>query len=127
MKDLADYGAFKRGKPYEITWEGGRGDNVLLFELYRDERKIHVFDERPNVGNSTFIIPADVKPGNNYRFKISDKRNKDEVVFTDSFRIKRKTPLAAKAGIGLIAAGLVGVLISTTGEPDEIPFPGLPE
>ena len=28
---------FKRGKPRDITWTGGRGDNVLKFELYKGD------------------------------------------------------------------------------------------
>src|SRR6478609_1551450 len=46
-----DYKSFKRGKPYDVTWTGGRGDNVLSFELYQGENKVKVFEERPNVGN----------------------------------------------------------------------------
>lgn len=109
-----DYKILKRGKPYDITWTGGRGDNVLSFELYRDDLKVKVFEERPNVGNSSIVITTDIKPGKNYRFKISDSRNKDEVIFTNYFRVKRKFPLALK--LGLIAG--VGTLIATMTQGD---------
>lgn len=108
-----DYKVFKRGKPYEVTWTGGRGDNVLNFEIYEGDTKVKVLEERPNVGNSTVIIPMDVKPGT-YRFKISDSRNNDEVVFTQNFQVKRQFPLGLKA-VGVIGAGVLGAM-ATGGE-----------
>lgn len=123
-----DYKVFKRGKPYDITWTGGRGDNVLNFELYRGDDKVKVLEERPNVGNTTIVIPTDVKPGR-YKFKISDSRNKDEVVYTLDFRVKRKVPLVMKLGIAAMIGGAVGYLASSgsseAGEP-KIGEPPLP-
>jgi hypothetical protein len=117
LDNFDDYKVLKRGKPYEVTWTGGRGDNVLLFELYEGDSKIKVFDERPNIGNTTITIPKDVKPGR-YRFKISDSRNRDEVVYTMNFLVKRKVPLIAKAGLGLVLLGGVGYMVSQ-GETDD--------
>ncbi len=114
LDNFDDYKVLKRGKPYEVTWTGGRGDNVLLFELYEEDSKITVFEERPNNGNTTIIIPNDVKPGR-YRFKISDSRNRDEVVYTMNFIVKRKVPLIAKAGLGLALLGGVGYIVSQSG------------
>jgi hypothetical protein len=104
LDGFEDYKAFKKGKEYELTWTGGRGDNILIFELYKANEKIMVFDERPNVGNTTMVFPKDVKSGE-YRFKISDSRNRDEVVFTDNFQVKRKVPLF----IPIAAGAVVGV------------------
>jgi hypothetical protein len=109
-----DYKVFKRGKPYEVTWTGGRGDNVLNFEMYQGDTKVKVLEERPNVGNTTIIIPMDVKPGE-YRFKISDKRNRDEVVLTETFSVKRQLPLGFK-GLGVAAVGLLGSMAAGGGE-----------
>jgi hypothetical protein len=105
-----DYKIFKRGKEYDITWTGGRGDNILNFELYQGDEKIKVFEERPNVGNTTMVIPKDVKPGM-YRYKISDSRNRDEVVFTSEFEVKRQIPLVASIGAGVIIGAGVAVLV----------------
>lgn len=105
-----DYKALKRGKPYDITWTGGRGDNILNFELYQGEEKIIVFEERPNVGNTSMTIPKKVKPGT-YRFKISDSRNRDEVVFTANFIVKRKIPLVVTVGVGVVVVGGTILLI----------------
>ena len=109
---------FKRGKSHDLAWSGGRGDNVLDFELYQGDNLVRAFDERPNVGNTTIIFPSDVKPGKNYRLRISDKRNKDEVIYTSSFVIKRKVALGIKVGLGLLVGGAVGVLVSSGSSSD---------
>lgn len=111
-----DYKTFKRGKPYDVAWTGGRGDNVLSFELYRGDEKVKVLEERPNVGNTVIVIPSDVKPGR-YKFKISDSRNKDEVVYTMDFLVKRKIPLVATLGLAAVVAGTIGYF--ATAGPDE--------
>lgn len=113
-----DYKVFKRGKAYDITWTGGRGDNILIFELYQGNNKVKVFEERPNVGNTTMVIPKDVKPGE-YRFKISDSRNRDEVVFTANFQVKRKIPLVATIGVGVIVGAGVAVLVQMLSNNEE--------
>ena len=122
-----DYKVFKRGKPYDVTWTGGRGDNVLNFELYRGDEKVKVLEERPNVGNTTIVIPSDVKPGR-YKFKISDSRNKDEVVYTLDFIVKRKVPLVLKLGLVAGAAGAIGFAAGSgsSGAEPKIGEPPLP-
>jgi len=127
MDGFDDIGTFKRGKDYKLVWSGGRGDNVLNFELYRGENKIHTFEERPNVGNTSLAFPSSVKPGKNYKLKISDTRNRDEVVYTGSFQVKRKIPLGIKLGISFVVGGAAGYLISKAGSKDKyIPLPILP-
>jgi len=116
LDSFDDYKTFKRGKPYDVTWTGGRGDNVLNFELYDGDNKVKVFEERPNVGNTIIIIPRDVKPGR-YKFKISDSRNKDEVVYTMEFQVKRKIPLLLQ--VGLVAAVVGGTAYLIASGPDE--------
>lgn len=123
-----DYKVLKRGKSYDITWTGGRGDNILNFELYQGDEKIVVFEERPNVGNTSMTIPKDVKPGT-YRFKISDSRNRDEVVFTGDFIVKRKIPLVATIGVGVVVVGGAILLIEmlSNNEEEKMGDPPLPD
>lgn len=121
---------FKRGTPYDFIWTGGRGDNILNIELYRGDNLITVFEERPNVGNTVLTIPSNVKPGTDYRFKISDSRNRDEVVFTNQFEVKRKFPLGLKIGTAFVVGVGVGILIKSllpteTHVIDEPPLPAL--
>ena|SRR5882762_596961 len=99
-----DYKKFKRGKPYELHWSGGRPQNVLNFELYRGENKITAFTNIANAGKYNLVFPPDTKPGSNYRFRISDSKNRDEIVNTGAFTIARKFPLLLKA-LPVIAVG----------------------
>jgi len=100
-----------RGKSQDLVWTGGRGDNILNFQLYRGDELVKSFEERPNNGNTSIAIPGRVKPGDNYRLRISDKRNRDDVVFTDTFIIKRQIPLSLQIAGSAIATVGVGVLI----------------
>ena len=123
---------FKRGKAHDFTWSGGRGDNVLNFELYRGENLAKSFEERPNVGNTSITFPSSVKPGDDYRFKISDANNRDEIVFSEPFTVKRKIPLGVKLGASfLIGAGVGYILTNVVGssgsERSDIPLPNIPE
>ena len=127
FEGLEEGAIFKRGKPHDLTWSGGRGDNILNFELYRGDNLVKSFEERPNVGNTRLIIPTDVKPGKNYRLMISDTRNREEVIYTSTFIIKRKVPLGLKIGIGVLVGGIVGYLVgSGTTEEPKIGEPPLP-
>ena len=118
---------FKRGKSQDIVWFGGRGDNILSFELYRGEQLIRTFEERPNTGNTKLVIPTGVKPGNNYRFRISDSKNRDEVVYSHPFEVKRKIPLGLKLGLSFALGVGAGILYQKLTEPEyQIPDPMLP-
>jgi hypothetical protein len=99
--------SYKRGKPYEIRWSGGRPQNVLNFDLFKGENKITSFSNIANAGKYNMVIPTDTKPGKNYRFRISDSKNKDEIVNTGSFTVSRKVPLLVKVvPVVLIGGGL---------------------
>lgn len=96
LDSFEDYKKFKRKKDYKITWTGGRGNQVLNFDLYRGDKKITTYPNIANVGNYTLRF-EDVRPGKNYTLKITDIKNKDDLVITEPFRISRKTPLVIKA------------------------------
>lgn len=123
---------FKRGKANDLAWSGGRGDNILNFELYKGDNLVKSFEERPNNGNTSITFPIKVRPGKDYRFRISDSNNRDEVVFSEPFIIKRKIPLGAQLGISFALGVGIGYLIyallpeEQTERPD-ISLPALPE
>lgn len=119
---------FKRGKKYDIAWTGGRGDNVLKFELYKGENLINSFEERPNTGETSLAFPVRVKPGPGYTLKVSDVNNRDEVVFTEEFMIRRKIPFYAQiAGAAIIGAGIYILIDALTPEPEfQVPDAPLP-
>lgn len=118
----------KRGAPNDLVWFGGRGDNILLIELYKGDKLVKSFDEYPNNGKAEITIPSGVKPGNGYRYRISDSKNRDEVVYSKPFSVQRRFPLIPKASLftmlGIGGYFLVESLIPVN-EPDivEPPLP----
>lgn len=119
-----DYKKFKRSKTYKITWTGGRGNSVLNFDLYRGTKKITTYPNIANVGQYNLKFDR-IRPGKNYTLKISDSKNKDDVVVTDSFRVKRKIPLMLKL-IAVAGAGYVIYYQLTKTTNDDIPDPVTP-
>jgi len=87
---------YKRNKTNKITWVGGRGNTVLNFELLRGDKFVTVFPNIANVGSYNFRLDNGVKPGKNYRFRITDAKNKDDIVYSPAFAVKRKVPLLVK-------------------------------
>jgi hypothetical protein len=106
---------FTRLKHYEIHWSGGRPQNVLNLGLYKGEKKVHVFPGIANEGQYSLFFPASTKPGKNYHFRITDSKNKDEIVNTGSFAIRRKVPLIFK----LIPAAAAGSLLYILLKPEQ--------
>jgi hypothetical protein len=107
--------AMKRLKSYELTWTGGTQQNILNFELFQGDEKVTNFPNIANVGHYTLNLPRDTKAGHHYYFKITDSKNKDQVVISPQFSVKRKMPLVAKGMlIGALGIGaVVGILEAT--------------
>ena len=123
LKNFKEYKSFKRTQTYPITWSGGTTRNVLTFSLMREKELVTTFTNVGNLGSYDLVFPKTVKPGNDYYFKISDAKNKDESIQTEKFSIKRKVPLALKAA----PLALIGVLAYVLFWPDpEIPNPAIP-
>lgn len=113
---------FKRAKDYQITWTGGRTSNIMNFDVYKGDEKITTFANVANAGHYTVNFPQSLKPGT-YRFKISDTKNKDEVVYSENFKVKRKVPLLMKA-IPVVGLGaLITVLAGGSKGEEDIPSP----
>jgi hypothetical protein len=126
----------KREAPANVTWQAGRGSNVLRWDLYnKNDELVYTFTNVANVGNYELVVPKEVKPGKGYYFKISDQDNSEDVIYTPSFMIKRKIPLALQVGVAGVALAAIYIIIDSTsggsgGEnPGEFQFddPVLPE
>ena len=121
--------SYKRGKSYPLHWKSG-ANNPINVELYKGSLRVSGVSDLPNSGSYMLDIPAKAKTGSDYKLKISDTRNGDEVIWTSPFTVKNKVPLLLKilpvAAIGGAAAALGG---SGGGEPsggDGILDPPLP-
>ena len=133
LNNFEDITSMKRTRAYNVTWAAGRGSNVLTFDLFNRKNEIvHTYTNIANVGEYQLELPKDVKPGKNYRFRITDQRNKEDVVFTPYFTIRRKVPLLAKVALlGVSGSGLVllnqGGTEPGAGEVPLLPDPILPD
>jgi hypothetical protein len=89
-------------------------NNVMC--LYKGDKKVISFSNIANTGHYKFKIPYAAKPGKDYRFRITDYRNKDQIVFSQPFEVTRKYPLALKA-MPFVLIGM-GIMIAKTCTPD---------
>lgn len=119
--------SFKRGKPTHVSWSGGSSQAILNFELYRDNEKIESYPSVPNVKQYDFTVSTSVKPGSGYYFRISDSKNKDDVVISPQFSVNRKVPLVLKVA-GIAAVGGAILAIGGSSKPNnDIPAPLTPD
>ncbi len=125
MDGFEDIKTLKRKREYNITWSGGRPQNILNFDLYKGEEKVMTFPNIANVGHYKMQLPKHTKPGKDYRFTVTDIKNKDEAVRTGTFRIKRKIPLAMKVISAFAVAGAAQYLLTNlrSSEGNFIPDP----
>lgn len=114
LQNFSTKKAYKRGKTYNITWKAGN-NNPIHLELYKGNLRLDGAMNHPNNGIYTLNIPPKSKPGSDYRLKISDAKNSDEMMFTPYFKVAPKIPMVAKVlgglvivGGGVAAAGLSG-------------------
>lgn len=126
--------SFKRGKQYDILWKAG-STNPISVELFKGNQRIQGEMSHPNNGSYTLSIPANATPGKDYRLKIADSKNSDDVIYTPFFKVSRKVPLLVKVIPLLAIAGGVAAVASGgskgdggggTQKPAEIPLPDLP-
>lgn len=115
---------FRRKQSYELSWTGGTEQNVLNFELVRNNKTITSFPNIANVGHHVITFPGYVHPGKGYQLRISDNANQDEVVMSQPFEIRRRVPLLLKGGLGAMLAATAFVIIQNQQPIDEnIPDP----
>ena len=121
FQGFKDHVVRKRGVPFDIVWSGGRANSLINFELLKDDKLVTVPQNNvaATVGKATIRIPKNIKPGYNYRFRIVDSKNKDDVVYTDAFRVKRKIPLALQV-LPVLVVGYVAYAITNKGS-DSVP------
>ena len=81
----------------------------------------------PNNGQYTITFNSDLKPGNNYKLKLTDSRHSEDFIFTPEFKVKRKLPVFLI--VTPIAAGVAYLAYSLTqsGDTDsQNNLPGFP-
>lgn len=118
--------SYKRGSSHNLGWKPGN-NNPINIELFKGGQRITGEMNQPNNGSHTLFIPSSAKPGKDYRLKISDSRNVEDVLYTGNFTVKPKVPMLLKA-LPILAAGGALAFLSGGGEKgptgdQEIPAP----
>lgn len=106
--------SYKRGKQYNVQWKPGN-TNPILIELFKGDQRIAGDANLPNNGTYTLNIPSQSKTGSDYRLKITDSKNSDEVIYTEYFKVKPKVPLLLKV-LPILAVGGVAAVLAGGGE-----------
>jgi hypothetical protein len=123
--NLKDFKAFKRTKPTTLTWTGGTRQNILNFNLYKDEELITVISNVANSGSHDMIIPRSVKPGSGYYFIVSDSKNKDQMMKTSEFAVKPRVRMIFKI-LPFVAIGAAAYALWPEPEPEPLEGPAGP-
>lgn len=105
--------SYKRGSSQNLEWKPGN-TNPINIELFKGGQRIGGEMNQPNNGSHTFYIPSKAKPGKDYRIKISDTRNSEDVLYSNNFRVAPKVPLLLKV-LPVVAIGGVAAIVAGGG------------
>lgn len=100
---------YKKGSTINLSWKPG-ASNPINIELYKGGQRIQGDMNLPNNGSHAFFIQKQVGAGSDYRIKITDSRNTDEVVYTNYFKVGSKIKVWMIAAPIAVIGGLVAVL-----------------
>ena len=114
---------FKRGSAIQIRWTGGNPEDEYALDLFDGRFHYRHVGELKNSGTYPWIIPKDVKPGKEYKFKLTNTDDFGEYAFSKSFIVKKKVPLAVWIVPGALIVGGAVYLLFFHGED---PVPDLP-
>ena len=120
IKDFGTGKSFKRGSSQNLSWRPG-STNPINIELVKGGQRIGGEMGQPNNGNHTFYIPDKAKPGKDYRIKITDARNSEEVIFSEYFAVKPKVGLLLKLSPLIVGGVVAAVLLGGGGGGNEPP------
>jgi hypothetical protein len=108
--------SYKRGHSYGLNWKPGN-TNPVNIELYKGGERVGGDINLPNNGSHTLFIPSHAKKGDDYRLKVSDAKNSEEVIYTEYFKVTPKVGLMVKLLPILAVGGAVAVLAGGSKDP----------
>ena len=128
-----DKSVIKKGKTLEVKWVGGRADEKINIDLFKDNVIQQKITETENKNHYSWTIPKKNAAGKNYVVRISKADNPTEVSNSQFFQIKPRTSFFVKILPVLAIGGAVAFLSgSKTGEDpggttlDDLPGPVKP-
>ncbi len=107
----------RRGKETLLQWEGGKPDQSVHLELFKNVERVTSVAETKNNGQFTWSVPKDLSKGN-YTLKLTSGK---ESVNSGEFSLKSKIPLAVKVLPILVIGGVVAATSGGGGTKDQTP------
>lgn len=101
--------SYKRGKTYVFNTKVG-STNPIHVELFNGSQRVSGDMNHPNNGTYALSIPLQAKKGDNYRLKITDSRNNEEVIYSPFFKVRPRIPLLIKVLPIVVVGGVVAAL-----------------
>lgn len=122
LRNFTESKKYKRGKTYPLEWRPGN-TNPIHIELFKGTQRLDGELNHPNNGTFGVNFPGSLKPGKDYRMKLTDAKHAEDFIYTENFTVTRKVPLLLKA-LPVAVGGffLVRLLIG-----DPTPKGGLPD
>ena len=114
---------FKRGNAIQVRWTGGNPDDEYALDLFSGRFHYRHVGELKNSGTYPWIIPKDVEPGKEYKFKLTNTEDFGEYSFSETFIIKRRVPVAVWIVPGAIVVGGAVYLLFFSGGEEEPDLP----
>jgi hypothetical protein len=118
---------YKRAKAHTFSWRGGVADEKIRLELFNGNTRVAETEDIPNKKQYKLKIPANAKPGDQYRLRVTTLNHPDNSTLSNTFSVKRRYSWPVKLIPAAIVAG--AVIYQLTRKPDlRLPDPpGVPE
>jgi hypothetical protein len=115
---------YKRGNAIQIRWTGGNPEDEFALDLFDGRFHYRHVGELKNSGTYPWIIPKDVEPGKEYKFKLTNTNDFGEYAFSKTFIVKRRVPVLVWIIPGaLVVGGATYLLLSGEKEEPDLPAP----
>jgi hypothetical protein len=124
FSNITDGLALKRGNTFPIKWQTSEAVDKVKLELYKGDFQIRETITIENSGSYNWVVPKDLKPGNDYRLHIESPKDLTREEFSKTFKIKRKVPTVLKI---IPAAVLAGGVIYLLNQKESAQTGGIPD
>src|SRR5690349_10467615 len=105
---------YKRDSNHDLSWKPGNS-NPINIELFKGGQRISGDMNVPNNGGHPFYFPKNAKPGKDYRLKITEQKNPDEVAYSPYFKVGPKIPPYLKVAPVLVAGVWAAIILKGGG------------